>query len=121
MIKTMLKILAYIKTSGLPGLPRNANLEAALQSTSPMYIYSKLWKKYCEFQEEHQSRIDLLLIEKCELLVQDGADRNMPPIPTSWTGTAAAAGTAGAAGGDGAAGANDTDDDDDTPMFSAAA
>ena len=87
MIEPMLKTLAYMKTSALPGLPQDANFEAALQSTSPVYISSKSWKKYCEFQGEYQSRIDLLRIEKREVPVQDGADRNMPPIPTSWNGT----------------------------------
>ena len=88
MIEPMLKTLAYIKSANvLPGLPQDANFEAVLQSTSPVYIPTKVWTNYCKFQAEHQSRIDLLRTERREFPVNEGADRIMPPIPTSWTGT----------------------------------
>ena len=74
--------MAYLKSDQTI----SGNFDAVIQSTTPVYIASKDWKKYCDFQAEYVSRIDVLRTEKREVPIQEGADRNMPPIPTGWTG-----------------------------------
>jgi len=77
----MLKTMAYLKSD----TSSSTNFDAVI--TSPGYITSNNWKKYCDFQTEHKSRIDLLRTECREVPKHTGTDRNMPPIPTGWTGT----------------------------------
>ena len=58
----------------------------ALPTATPAYIHQKQWQKYSDFQAEYASRVDLLRIEKREVPIAAGADKNMPPIPMAWTG-----------------------------------
>ena len=83
MIESMLKIMAFLKSDGTI----TTTFDTVVQSTSPVYIQARQWTKYCQYQSEYQSRIDLLRTEKREVPIEEGADRNMPPIPTGWTGT----------------------------------
>ena len=73
--------MAYLKSD----TSISNNFDAVIPS--PGYITPNNWKKYCEFQTEHKSRIDLLRTEWREVPKNTGTDRNMPPIPTGWTGT----------------------------------
>ena len=73
--------MAYLKSD----TSISTNFDAVI--TSPGYITSNNWKKYCEFQAEHKSRIDFLRTERREVPKHEGTDRNMPPIPTVWNGS----------------------------------
>ena len=49
-------------------------------------IPSKLWKKYCDFQDDYAERITVLRTEKREVPKEANGDKNMPDILHTWKG-----------------------------------
>ena len=78
MIQTLLKNLVYVRS--------DSQIKSTLDQTTT-YINSKNLAKYCEFQAAYKDRLAVLRTEKREVAKQEGADKNMPPILSMWSGS----------------------------------
>ena len=72
-IETLLKNLVYVR------------VKSTLDQTTA-YNNSKNLAKYCEYQAVYKDCLAVLRTEKREVPKQEGADQNMPPIPSMWGG-----------------------------------
>ena len=76
-IEALLKSLVYVRS--------DKDIATKLEQTTN-FVNGKHWSKYIEFQGAYKDRLNVLRTEKREIPKEPGADRNMPPIPHTWTG-----------------------------------
>ena len=76
LIEPLHKNLVYVKS---------VDVKVPLDQATEI-VPAKLWKRYCEFQEEYAERITVLRTEKREVPKEANADKNMPDILHTWRG-----------------------------------
>ena len=74
-----MKSLVYVRSDQEP------EITSKLEQTTN-FVCTKQWNKYVEFQGVYQDRLNILRSEKREIPKEAGAERNMQPIPHTWTG-----------------------------------
>jgi hypothetical protein len=75
-IEPLHKNLVYVKSN---------DVKVPLDQASDI-LPAKVWKKYCDYQEEYAERILVLRTAKREVPAEANGDKNMPPILQNWTG-----------------------------------
>ena len=76
LIEPLLKTMVFLRSDQII----TTTLDAVPTATPAYYIHQKQWQKYSDFQAEYASRVDLLRIEKREVPIAAGADKDMPQI-----------------------------------------